>query len=176
MVGKFQSTVKYYSTWGHLKELVMVPFKKRDKMASLQMKTTVFKSAGGVTTILIEPSDSKSSKKQKSGTTSREETQVKQTERLKYPDKVTEGGQPRERRGTSAPSSETRTRQVEDEGTSPAREVEDYLMREVYFGQSSETRNVKPPNVKYSVGQVIKHRQDGYYGVIIGWDEAVKVR
>ena len=159
----------------------MVPFKKRDKMAALQMKTTVFKSGGGVTTILIEPSDSKSSRKQqKSGTGSRGESKVKPTERLKYPSKVTEGGQPRDSREASTSSSETKTRgstrQAKDEGTSPAQEVEDYLMNKVYFGQSEETRDVKPPNVKYSVGQVIKHKQDGYYGVIIGWDEVVKVR
>ena len=59
--------------------------------------------------------------------------------------------------------------------TSPAREVEDYLFNEVYFTHSKEPRNVRPRNLKFRVGQVVRHRQDKYHGVIVGWDLIAKV-
>ena len=164
-VNEFHSTVSYYSTWSHLKELVMVPFKKRNKMSSLQMKTTVYENGGGVTTVIIEPKSAK-----KSGTSSQRKLE---TVRKESPTKRTKDG------GMSASSSEAKarddSRETVDEETSPAREVEDYLLREVYFGQSKTVRHTKPAHVAYSVGQVIRHRQDGYFGVIIGWDKIAKV-
>ena len=63
-----------------------------------------------------------------------------------------------------------------DEEISPAREVEEYNEKNVYFTRSSTPRNHRPLNVMYSVGQVIKHIYDGYFGVIIGWDTQCKVR
>ena len=162
-VNEFHSTMNYYSKWSHLKELVLVPFKKRNKMSSLQMKTTVYENGGGVTTVIIEPKSTK-----KSGTSSQ-----------RKPETVRKESPTKRNGGMSASSSETKvrdgSRETMDEETSPAREVEDYLMREVYFGQSKTVRDARPPHVAYSVGQVIRHRQDGYFGVIIGWDKVAMV-
>ena len=44
-----------------------------------------------------------------------------------------------------------------------------------YFARSESPRVSRPPHVKFKVGQVVKHRQEGYFGVIIGWDETAKV-
>jgi len=59
--------------------------------------------------------------------------------------------------------------------SSSDREVEETKLKTEYFAQSTEPRTVRPLNVKYSVGQVLRHKQDGYYGVIIGWDTVAKV-
>jgi hemimethylated DNA binding protein len=59
-------------------------------------------------------------------------------------------------------------------GECPAVEVFRYRDRDGYFGQSPDPRDTRPPNVKYRVGQVIKHFRWGYKGVIIGWDESAR--
>ena len=63
----------------------------------------------------------------------------------------------------------------QNEEISSAREVEEYNEKNVYFTRSSAPRNHRPLNVMYGVGQVIKHIEDGYSGVIIGWDTHCKV-
>ncbi|XP_033095968.1 uncharacterized protein LOC117100401 isoform X2 [Anneissia japonica] len=62
----------------------------------------------------------------------------------------------------------------DDEGESPAVEVLDYLDKNGHFAGSSEPRIKRPSNVKFRVGQVIKHKVRGYRGIIIGWDETAK--
>ena len=163
-IDEFHSTMNYYSTWSHLKELVMVPFRKKNKMASLQMKTTVYKTGGGTTTVIIEP---KSTKKSGKSSQRKPETVRKASSTKGTRDDVSASSSETEARGDS--------RETVDEETSPAREVEEYLLREVYFGQSKTVRNMRPPGVAYSVGQVIRHRVDGYFGVIIGWDKVAMV-
>ena len=64
---------------------------------------------------------------------------------------------------------------TKDAPTSQAKEVEEYMMKEVYFAQSKTPRTTRPSNVQYSIGQVVKHKMDGYHGVIIGWDPVAKV-
>eukprot|EP00088_Acartia_fossae_P063257 TRINITY_DN7699_c0_g1_i2.p1 TRINITY_DN7699_c0_g1~~TRINITY_DN7699_c0_g1_i2.p1 ORF type:complete len:233 (-),score=26.53 TRINITY_DN7699_c0_g1_i2:252-950(-) len=59
-------------------------------------------------------------------------------------------------------------------GECPALEVFKYRDENGYFGQSPDPRDTRPPNVKYRVGQVIKHLRFGYRGVIIGWDETAR--
>jgi len=59
-------------------------------------------------------------------------------------------------------------------GECPAREVFKFRDENGHFGQSPEPRDTRPPNVKYRVGQVIKHARFGYRGVIIGWDETAR--
>ena len=49
------------------------------------------------------------------------------------------------------------------------------IREEDYFANSPIPRDPRPKSVKYYVGQVIQHRQFGYHGVIIGWDEVTKV-
>ena len=76
----------------------------------------------------------------------------------------------------SSSSSSKKTPKIEKEApTSRAKEVEDYLLREVYFAQSKEPRKTRPSDVHYTVGQVVKHKMDGYHGVVIGWDPVAKV-
>ena len=70
--------------------------------------------------------------------------------------------------GDNKGSSENRKKQS-------SKEVEEYLYREVYFAHSKTPRRNRPPQVKLKVGQVVKHKQDGYYGVIVGWDEVARV-
>ena len=59
--------------------------------------------------------------------------------------------------------------------TSPAHEVEQYNVRNVYFAKSSIPRTHRPPSVQYKVGHVVDHVTDGYRGVVIGWDQHCKV-
>lgn len=40
---------------------------------------------------------------------------------------------------------------------------------------SPEPRTPRPPEVKYRIGQVIRHKKWGYRGVIIGWDPKLRV-
>jgi len=44
------------------------------------------------------------------------------------------------------------------------------------FAGSTEIRSPRQSNIKYRIGQVIKHKTWGYRGVIIGWDPVAKVR
>ncbi|KAK3096564.1 hypothetical protein FSP39_001327 [Pinctada imbricata] len=55
-------------------------------------------------------------------------------------------------------------------GESPAVEVLNFKDPEGYFAGSADPRSPRPPEVKYRVGQVIRHKIWGYRGVIIGWD------
>ncbi|PIK39367.1 hypothetical protein BSL78_23793 [Apostichopus japonicus] len=43
------------------------------------------------------------------------------------------------------------------------------------FGASAIPRNPRPGHIKYRIGQVIRHKQYGYRGVIVGWDATAKV-
>ncbi|XP_077976883.1 uncharacterized protein LOC144432531 [Glandiceps talaboti] len=62
----------------------------------------------------------------------------------------------------------------DDQGESPAVEVMKYREKDGYFGGSPAPRSPRPSNIKYRVGQVIKHKKWGYRGIIIGWDEKAK--
>ncbi|XP_071819992.1 uncharacterized protein [Apostichopus japonicus] len=42
------------------------------------------------------------------------------------------------------------------------------------FGASAIPRNPRPGHIKYRIGQVIRHKQYGYRGVIVGWDATAK--
>lgn len=55
-------------------------------------------------------------------------------------------------------------------GESPALEVMKFKDPEGYFGASTEPRSPRPPEVRYRVGQVIRHKIWGYRGVIVAWD------
>jgi len=59
-------------------------------------------------------------------------------------------------------------------GECPAVEVFKFRDKDGHFGQSPEPRETRPPNVKFRVGQVVKHLRFGYKGVIIGWDETAR--
>ncbi|XP_031551876.1 F-box only protein 21-like [Actinia tenebrosa] len=59
----------------------------------------------------------------------------------------------------------------DEKGECPALEVLKHRNPEGYYGQSTEPRSPRPSNVKFRVGQVIRHKKWNYRGVIIGWDE-----
>jgi hemimethylated DNA binding protein len=61
-----------------------------------------------------------------------------------------------------------------DEGESPAIEVIKFRNPEGYFASSTERRSPRPANIKYRVGQVVRHKFGKYRGVIIGWDTVAK--
>jgi len=58
----------------------------------------------------------------------------------------------------------------EDMGESPARELRAARHPQGHFATSTKVRSMRPPGVKYRVGQVIRHKTWGYKGVIVGWD------
>ena len=60
------------------------------------------------------------------------------------------------------------------EEVSRAKEVDEYLMNEVYFGQSNKPRDRKSTAVAFSVGQIVRHKTGNYVGVIVGWDEVAQ--
>ncbi|KAH3729491.1 uncharacterized protein LOC127853546 [Dreissena polymorpha] len=64
--------------------------------------------------------------------------------------------------------------QDDPNGESPAVEVINHLDPKGYFAGSPEPRTIRPPEVKYRIGQVVKHTTWGYRGVVIGWDEFAK--
>lgn len=33
-----------------------------------------------------------------------------------------------------------------------------------------------PPDVRFTIGDVVRHTQDHYYGVIVGWDDRCQVQ
>jgi Uncharacterized conserved protein len=61
-----------------------------------------------------------------------------------------------------------------DNGECAAKEVMRYIEPNGYFSGSPEQRTDRS-NIKFRVGQVIKHKRFGYRGVIVGWDRTAKV-
>ncbi|XP_034247453.1 uncharacterized protein LOC117649111 [Thrips palmi] len=56
------------------------------------------------------------------------------------------------------------------ENESPAYEVLRFRQERGYFSSSLSVRWKRPSHIQFRVGQVVKHRSEGYTGVIIGWD------
>ena len=183
MFGSLHSTVTYYSKWSHLKELVIVPYWKPSRA---KLKSTSFKSKVGTTTILYSTTDgAKTSKTSQtgsqsggtgqtsnagSGSTANPARQAVVKPQLHTPEKNTKvNSSP----VTVKPKKQQINPKIEE--VSRAKEVEEYLMNEVYFGQSKTPRERRRSSVKFSVGQIVKHKDAGYVGVIIGWDEVAKV-
>ncbi len=171
MVGRLSSTIHYYSSWGHLKELVLVPHRRRDR-SSVHLKSTVIRRDGATTTILLTKDDKRKDKKDDNLSEQPLKSMDARRQNTKH---SMQGGQHKAKAtvpDTKQSSQEANTPKSKavDEGTSPAKEVEDYLYREVYFTQSKAPRGSKSSAVRFSVGQVVSHVTEGYYGVIIGWD------
>ena len=61
-------------------------------------------------------------------------------------------------------------------GESVAKEVLKYReeVNTGHFASSTQPRIERKPQVKFRVGQVLKHKKFGYRGVIVGWDETTK--
>ena len=62
-----------------------------------------------------------------------------------------------------------------DNEISEAKEVEQYNKDLVYFAKSKKPRDPRPSSVKFYIGQTVRHTQDGYHGVVVGWDDKCKV-
>ena len=52
---------------------------------------------------------------------------------------------------------------------------EKYMYKNVYFARSKTPRVNRPDHVTLRVGDVVKHTEQGYYGVVVGWDEKAVV-
>ncbi|KAI8740953.1 F-box only protein 21 [Biomphalaria glabrata] len=63
---------------------------------------------------------------------------------------------------------------TDEMGESPAFDVIQFKHPQGHFGTSTNIRSPRPSEVKYKVGQVVKHKIWGYRGVIIGWDPIAK--
>ena len=63
----------------------------------------------------------------------------------------------------------------DDRGECPAKEVLQLNNREGHFASSLNSRSPRPRQIKFRVGQVIEHKIHHYRGVIVGWDEVLKV-
>ncbi|CAG5090946.1 Oidioi.mRNA.OKI2018_I69.PAR.g12781.t1.cds [Oikopleura dioica] len=60
------------------------------------------------------------------------------------------------------------------EGETPAHEVISYLGQNMgYYAHSTRVRERKQL-IRYRVGQTFQHKNLGYYGVIVGWDETCR--
>lgn len=155
-VARLRRTFQYYSSWNHFKEIFLIPYRKKPKGSA---KVTVHKSGSKTKTEVVI--DDKSAKAKVTATakgSSAADAVKTDTKHLS---------------GVKVKSGTKQLKQVPP--TSPAREVEEYLFNEVYFTRSKEPRNVRPSDLKFCVGQVVKHKLDNYHGVIVGWDLIAKV-
>lgn len=145
VVNFINSTFQYYSKWENVKKLFVVPYKKGRFNA--EKYTSGSKSDSKV---FLDRTD-------KFGQA--ESSSLKSKNKASPPPK-------------SSPETSSNTNKAEKSLTS--QEDEDYLYTEVYFARSKTPRVNRPPQAKLKVGQVVKHRTDGYYGVIVGWDEVAR--
>ncbi|KAL5964313.1 hypothetical protein TSMEX_007950 [Taenia solium] len=53
---------------------------------------------------------------------------------------------------------------------SPPKIIELYERNHVFFGASQRVHHTRPPSLRFSIGQVVRHRL-GFKAVVIGWDE-----
>ena len=193
------STIMYYSTWNHLKELVLVPYRRTPRT---NLKSTVFKSKAGTTTILISSMDDKKTKKKsgsasatasntspsktsstgsssvtsqtgKTGSSNSADTLKEAVVKKQFHRPKDGGSQPNENSQTGSTTPKAKSTIIEE--VSHAKEVDEYLMNEVYFAQSKTPRDRKSSSVAFSVGQIVRHKADSYVGAVIGWDEVAKV-
>lgn len=177
-----QDTYRYYSTWEHFKELFVIPYKRPelDETPSIQITRNEF----GELVITASQEQRKTKPKKKklksvkstsksttTGTGSNSATTTSSgTSKATGTSKTDQG-----KTKSTQTQSKTKVKEVYEPATSRAREVEDYLYNEVYFTHSKTPRNFKPGHIKFSIGQVVTHNTDNFYGVIVGWDEVAKV-
>lgn len=161
LVDQFQATFKHYSSWENLKQLFIIPYKRRiEKTTKIRLSNLDSRSNSNIK-VSTSGSSSKRSKSQNQGSKPQPSTKTKQGDMTPSP---------------QSSSKVTKKKKVVDVApTSRAKEVEEYLMKEVYFSQTKTPRTTRPSSVELFVGQVVKHKMDGYYGVIIGWDSTAKV-
>lgn len=149
-IAKLQSVGTYFSSWNRFRELFVVPSVK----SRAHMSSSGHQSGGGVSVVRVSP---------------------KSAEEKKRLQKHSDPAATKPPKSADARQLKSEQQQEDDPlTTSPAKEVEQYLMDNVYFAQSKEPRDPRPAGVKFRVGQVVHHRQDQYVGVVIGWDAVGK--
>lgn len=150
-MSRIRRTFKYYSAWNHLKELFLVPYRKKPKDSA---KITLRKS-GSKTEVAINTKSQSGKSRSSSATTNTRGRTI--------------------RTGVEQLTKSGAKKLKEVPPTSRAKEVEDYLFEEVYFTHSKEPRTMRPRRLSFHIGQVVRHKQDNYHGVIVGWDLVAKV-
>ncbi|KAK7868137.1 hypothetical protein R5R35_003015 [Gryllus longicercus] len=73
-------------------------------------------------------------------------------------------------KGFVRPSNPIEGVRVNGPETSLAIEVLQYRERAGFFGSSQEVRSERPKHLRFRVGQVVRHRIEGFRAVIVGWD------
>lgn len=147
LVDYVQGTVQHYSKLGNLKELFVLPYKRGHQYGS-QEKVVIDRTV----------------KMNNAGKTGSVKATITQN---KAPGSKTNSNS---KQTSSKPLKETSSKSIK-ETNSKAGAVEE---SEEYFARS-KTPRTHSSHVEFKVGQVVKHRQEGYYGVIVGWDETAKV-
>ena len=150
--GSLQSALKHYSSWKNLRELFIIPHKH-----------------------ITHPNKKSGGGNSKAKTSTSTKTQKTQNDANLNPTSGGGGSSKSDVKESNKAPKVVNSSPPVNEGTSPAIEVENYMMTHVYFAQSEEPRVPKPTHVSYSVGQVVYHTQGGYWGVIVGWDKVAKV-
>ena len=157
-----QGTVQFYSKWKNWRELFLIPYRKERKLKDesrfiIERTTTLDKlkkteTAGPSPELAMSQSNTRPDKQTLS----------------KYP-RMSKGGEKfvEENENKLSVLTEKEDKEVRDEK---------YLFNEVYFARSKTPRTNRPAHVKLRVGEVVRHKRQGYYGVIVGWDEHALVR
>ena len=153
-MARLRRTFQYYSSWNHFKQIFVIPYHKKPKGSA---KLSLHKSGSKTKTeVVVDGKSVKAKVTAAAKGSSAADTLKTDTNHL-----------------SGVKSDTEQLKQVPP--TSPAKEVEEYLFNEVYFTHSKEPRNVRPSNLRFHVGQVVKHKLDNYHGVIVGWDLVAKV-
>lgn len=167
MVDYLQDIIQHYSKWGNIKELFVVPYKRGDfKSAEYDSQAEVFLDR----TVTMNKFGKKATTKSAT-TTQPDPSSLPKPD----PDKAKPLKQVVKESFESTGEKAKPLKQIAKETAATLKEVEDYLYNEVYFARSKTPRATRPPQVELTVGQVVKHRKEGYFGVIVGWDQVAKV-
>ena len=155
-MSRMRRTFKYYSSWNHIKELFIVPYRRKSKGSA---RITLRKSGSKTEVVINTKSQSGKGGASSSGATNTRGGTIRTDSEQLANQELKSGAK----------------KLKEVPATSRAKEVEDYLFQEVYFTHSKEPRAVRPRGVAFHIGQVVRHKQDNYHGVIVGWDTVAKV-
>lgn len=156
-----QLSLRYFSKVEHLKELFLIPYrplKKRKKMKKHHqdtvIETTIFTDqTTGTATVMVAKRKNRNKQSRDRPGKRGEEGTLSGSFAFRHPSE-------------KAPPSLT----YREADTSPAKEVEKYNRHHVYYGSSKKPRTPRPADVKFHVGEVVRHSTEPYRGVVVGWD------
>lgn len=161
MADYVQGTIQHYSKWKSWRELFLIPYRKEHKYNKQRSRTSGFTIERTVTLDKLGKTKTADSEPTSSASTLQTESNSDERSDSNLP-----------------PSSKDAKSIKEKKLPEPTDKIhsEAYLYKEVYFAHSKTPRTNRPAHVKLRVGEVVKHREQGYYGVIVGWDERALVR